>query len=279
MTDIPKVFITGVDYKGKKGFIGSNLINFLESFPSEGSYVTLKGDMKNTNSVERQMLGRDGDVKCDTVIHLAGLHRIEDGQNNPDLFFKNNVDGTWSVLQAALRTKVKKFIFISSLAVVYNRRTTYAMTKIMQEEMIRTYSDKMTVITLRLASVYDREHGTIGWLLNNTEPLGLYGIGEQVRDFIHIEDVVDVIDQTLKWTKGGFTCDIGTGLGTSMIELAKLAGRKYTLIPDPNPQFNPSFSVANPVPAQEILGFVPYIKYRDFIVQNSKNKDLIWHKG
>lgn len=216
------------------------------------------------------MRGQDGDVKCDTVIHLAGLHKIEDGEKDPDLFFKNNVNGTWNVLQAALENKVKKFIFVSSLAVAYNRRTTYAMTKIMQEEMLRTFSDRMTIITLRLASVYDEKHGTIGWLLNGTEPLNLYGDGEQVRDFIHVEDVSDAIICTLEWKKGGFTCDIGTGLGTTMKELANLAGRKYNLVSDPNPQFNPRFSVANPVPAQEILGFVPVIKYRDFIIQNSK---------
>ena len=124
------VFITGVNFEDKRGFIGSHLVDYLSSI--NYPYVTLEGDILKTNSVTKQMRN------CDTVIHLAGLHKIDDGEKDPNLFFQTNVNGAWSILQAALKNKVKKFIFPSSLAVVYNRRTTYAMTKMIVEEMLQT---------------------------------------------------------------------------------------------------------------------------------------------
>ena len=262
------VFITGVNFEDKRGFIGSHLVDYLSSI--NYPYVTLEGDILKTNSVTKQMRN------CDTVIHLAGLHKIDVGENDPNLFFQTNVNGTWSILQAALKNKVKKFIFPSSLAVVYNRRTTYAMTKMIVEEMLQTYGDRMTFIMFRLASVYDEEHGTIGWLLNAHEPINLYGDGKQVRDFVHVDDVSEVFARALMWDKRqSFRCDVGTGRGSTMISLAELARVKYNLVPDPNPQFNPPFNVANSVTSQETLGWVPQVDFRDFIVMHRKRRVMV----
>lgn len=258
------IFVTGATGYKKSGFIGSEVVKFLYEYGYE--YKCLKGDMRNAKLVTKQMAG------CSIVIHLAGFHNIEQGEKDPDFFFNNNVVGTWTVVRAALKNKVKKFIFASSLSVAYNRRTTYAMTKMMQEEMLQTYSDRMTVIIMRLASVYDKTHGTIGWLLSDPKNvINIYGTGQQVRDFVHVSDVAIAIGRAVMWAGGGFTCDIGTGKGSTMVSLAQVAGRKYRLVKSPMPQFDPIFLVANPVQTQAVLGFYPRINYVDFILKYRKS--------
>lgn len=245
------IFITGTE-----GFIGSYLIKRLikENIPFKMS----KGDIRNYKSITKQMTG------CDTVIHLAALKNMEEGEREPFKYFDNNVVGTFSVVQAALKTKIKKFILPSSLAVVYNRGSTYALTKILQEEILRTYYNKMTTIIFRITSVYDRNHGIIGWLLKSDD-IKIYGDGSQVRDFIHVSDVVEALLLAIKWKGSGFTCDVGTGRGISIKELVELTGKSYKFIPSPNKEIDPPFSVANPVPAQKILGFTTRVPYRKYI--------------
>lgn len=261
------VFITGVNYKDKTGFVGSHLVKYLASF--NYPYKIAEGDILNTKAMTKQMAG------CDAVIHLAGLHNMDDGESDPDSFFKTNVDGTWSVLRSALKNKVKKFIFSSSLAVVYNRRSTYAMTKMLIEEMLQTYGDRMTFIIFRFASIYDENHGTIGWLLNSDKPINIYGNGTQVRDFVHVDDVAEVFARALTWNKPqSFRCDVGTGRGSSIVELADLAGVQYNLIPDPNVHINPPFTVANSADIQQILGWTPQVDFKDFIRIHRKRKAI-----
>lgn len=245
------IFITGAD-----GFVGKALCKRLTTLCIP--YKTLKGDMLNYKSVTKQM------KDCDTVVHLAALVNMAEGEKKPFKYFHNNVEGTFSVVQAALKNNVKKFIILSSLSVVYNRRTTYALSKLIQEEIMNTYNNKMIMITFRSASIYDEEHGTIGWILKSKQ-LKIYGDGKQIRDFIHVFDVVDAIMLGIYWQRGGFRCDIGTGNGISMLELAEMSGKPYEMIPITNPTIDQCFSVANPVPAQELLGFKTKIDFRDFI--------------
>lgn len=247
-----KIFLTGSD-----GFIGGYLIKRLKR--KKIDYKTLEGDMRNYNSVVEQISG------CDTVVHLAALHHLANGQKFPDLFFDNNVNGTWCVVQASLINKIRKFILTSSLAVQDNRGTTYALTKKVQEEILHTYDGKITNIILRLASVYNTTHGTIGWVLKSKE-LKIYGLGDQVRDFVHVSDVVDAIMIAIQRNWGnGFTCDIGTGHGISMLDLAKLSGKPFKHVDSPIAEFDPPFTVANPVPAQRIMGFTAKVNYKEYL--------------
>jgi len=245
------IFVTGAE-----GFVGSYLCRRLkkENIP----FITSKGDIRKYKSIEKQMR------ECNVVIHLASLVNMTEGEKEPFKYFHNNVNGTFSVIQAALKNNVKKFVMLSSLSVVYNRRTTYALTKLIQEEIMNTYNNKMTMITFRSASIYDEEHGTIGWILKSKH-LKIYGNGKQIRDFIHVSDIVDAILLAINWQRGGFRLDIGTGNGISMLELADMSGKPYEFVPNPIVKFDPLFSVANPVPAQELLGFKPKINYREFI--------------
>lgn len=236
------IFITGSD-----GFVGSKLVSKLKELKME--FKELKGDIRKYTNVKKQM------KDCDIVIHLAILQNIMVGEEKQFEYWDVNVNGTFNVVQAALENGVEKFILISSLATVYTRNTTYGLTKVIQEEILKTYYKRMKFVILRSVSIYDGKHGTIGWLLNSRYP-EIYGDGSQIRDFIHVQDIVKVLIQTINWNGGSFGCDLGTGRGISMRELVELVGKPYKFVPNPLEKIDPAFSVANPVPAQKILGFI-----------------------
>jgi len=147
-----KAFVTGAN-----GFIGSNLVKCLLARGHEVRGLVLYGtDIKNIKDTGCKILY--GDLRkisdfekylegIDVVFHLAA--RVSDWGRWRD-FYEVNVEGSKSLLEACVKNGVKKFVFISSLAVHRprgyengdesaprdNRRFPYALSKIMVEEFL-----------------------------------------------------------------------------------------------------------------------------------------------
>jgi nucleoside-diphosphate-sugar epimerase len=60
-------------------------------------------------------------------------------------------------------------------------------------------------------------------VVNRENPITIWGSGEQCRDFIHIDDIVEAVMQTKDVLKPGDTLNLGTGIATSFIDLVKAA--------------------------------------------------------
>jgi len=113
---------------GASGFVGSQLVKALFNRDSADHIAVLarKNDL-SLNSEILQIIGKDGDnffneaipSNIDVVIHLAGRAHILNDQNKDPLaeFRKVNVDGTLQLAHQALKKKVKRFIFVSSIGV------------------------------------------------------------------------------------------------------------------------------------------------------------------
>jgi UDP-glucose 4-epimerase len=151
----------------------------------------------------------------DVIVHLAALSGIKDCESNPEEAFKVNVEAVFSLLEQASEAKVKRFLFASSGAVFSGRKLPkylkhfeaeeyvrpqgmYASSKYFGENLCEFYSDKIETVVLRLANVYGpySEHKTsaIHKFTQNiikNQPLQISGTGEQKRDFIYVDDVVD----------------------------------------------------------------------------------------
>ncbi len=86
------------------------------------------GDVTRPDDCESAMTG------VDTVFHLAA---VLSSPENPSLFQIINVSGTQTVLAAAERNKVRHFVFISSISVLYPRRNAYSASKAEAEEWVK----------------------------------------------------------------------------------------------------------------------------------------------
>ncbi len=252
---------------GGAGFIGSHLVDRLLS---EGRRVRVVDNMvcghprnltqhQNNPNLE-VIVGDVADMALmqkacegvERVFHLAARADIVPSIENPLEYYRANVDGTFSTLEAARAHQVKKFIYIASSScygfpeMVPTTETSrispqypYALTKYLGEEMAmhwhRVY--KMPILSLRFFNVYGpraRTSGSYGavfgvflaQLLAN-KPLTVVGNGEQTRDFTFVSDVVDAIVTAGASQINGEIFNVGSGRApVSINRLVELLGAK-----------------------------------------------------
>lgn len=98
-----RIFITG-----SSGFIGSAVVKHISRKHEIVTYDIADGqDLLNYEQLKEVMSG------CDIVIHLAAIPRPEESKVFSD-YFRINCEGTFNVAQAALKNKIKRFIYASS---------------------------------------------------------------------------------------------------------------------------------------------------------------------
>ena len=171
----------------------------------------------------------------DFVFHLAALADIVPSIENPNEYFKANVDGTLNVLECSREHNIKKIVYAASascygitkkfptsedskIEVMYP----YALTKWLGEELIMHWHKvyKMKVNSLRLFNVYgprSRSNSNYGALFGvflaqkiSNKPFTIVGNGKQTRDFIHVNDLVDALILAAKKGKPGSSRRAGT---------------------------------------------------------------------
>lgn len=216
-----KVLVTG-----GSGFIGSNIVKYLiendnyvtvldnftsgyrsnlDPFPS---VHVVEGDVRNKTVVEEAM--RDVEV----VFHLAASVGNKRSIDHPLIDAEINVLGTIQVLEAARKLGVRKIVTSSSAGIFGELKTIpikedhqvepdtpYGCSKLCEEKLCLAYAKLYSIeaICLRYFNVYGPNqlfdaYGNVipifVFQMLRNEPLIIYGDGEQTRDFVHVDDVV-----------------------------------------------------------------------------------------
>lgn len=252
-----KVIVTGA-----AGFIGSHLLLYLNSkgytvkgidnfsnpnrkmlkaLEKEGLKI-LKSDVRDYQKLSEEVRGYD------LIVHSAALISVEDSIRRPHVYSDNNVTGTVSTLKAAVSAGVKRFVFLSSAAVYgapkklpisedhpLNPISPYGASKLAGEVFVKAFSKafKIEHVILRLFNVYGPGQESSGYAgviaefikrVKKGKPPIIFGDGNQTRDFIYIRDVVEAVEKVISKNVVNETLNIGTGVPTSIRELA------YTVI-------------------------------------------------
>jgi len=110
-----------------------------------------RGIYREGSILDRTCLGQEMDG-VDGVIHIAAWHGIHEssGQQDAYAFWDLNVTGTFNVLEAAAQAGINKVVYISSTS-IRNAASLYGHTKVLGEEMARTYTARhgMNIVILR----------------------------------------------------------------------------------------------------------------------------------
>ena len=178
---------------GHKGFIGSNLYNFLNT----GEYDLIGIDIVDGDDLLTCKLP---DVDC--VIHLAGVGGVRASLEYPAYYWKNNVEVTRRIIRGYHDTRV---LVASSSSQYEPHLNPYAASKHVIEYMKHT-----NICFMRLHTVYSenpRKDMFFDKLLNG----GLEYITNHERDFIHVSDVCSAIKLIMELDVRG-SLDIGTGV-------------------------------------------------------------------
>jgi len=281
-----RVFVTG-----GAGFIGIHLCKKLallhkvtvydnfsnsnkENFPVMENVTLIVGDILDNSKLLYSMKNHD------VVIHLAAKTDVIDSIKNPDNTFQTNVKGTQNVLDSCKSNNILKIIITSSAAVYKNSNNSvdeistteplspYGQSKLDMEKII--IQSKINYSILRLFNVYGNGH-TTGVIANfrknilENTPLTIFGDGKAIRDFIHIDDVVDAIILSMKSTSGIY--NIASGYGTSISDLAKLlirlSGKNSEIIYKSARGGEIIYSVANIIKSKKELGFYTKISLKN----------------
>ncbi len=233
---------------GGAGFIGSHIV---ERLLKDGHFVRV---LDNFSSGKEANLGFTydlplttyhlirGDIRdydtcftacdgMDYVLHQAALRSVPKSMEMPHEFNEVNIDGIVNMLQAALKNKVKRFVFASSSSVYGDAKSfpqketdpsylisPYALTKLAGEYYCRIFSMNygLETVGLRYFNVFgprqslDDEYAVviprfITSMLNDENP-PIHGDGKQSRDFTYIDDVVDA--NIIAATRPGILCEV-----------------------------------------------------------------------
>ncbi|OGV51393.1 MAG: NAD-dependent dehydratase [Lentisphaerae bacterium GWF2_44_16] len=237
----------------------------------------LGGDICQRDILDAAMEGIDG------VVHLAALWLLH-CHEYPESAFEVNIRGTFNVLQACVRHKVKRLIYSSSASVYgdavkepmteehpYNNWTFYGATKIAGEHMFKAYHKRYGLegVALRYMNVYgprqDYQGAYIAVMMkildciDKGEEPTVYGDGSQAYDFIAVRDVARANICALKSEKPFGFYNVGRGVKTSIKELAELllniCGSKLDIKYLPAGQTFVQNRVGDPKSAERDLGF------------------------
>lgn len=200
----------------------------------------LGGDIIYTDILDKAV------SEVDYVIHLAAMWILH-SRDYPRTAFDVNIAGTFNVLEACAKHKIKKLVYSSSASVYgdavtvpmtedhpFNNRNFYGATKIAGEAMCRAIYDRygLDYVGLRYMNVYGPHQdqqavysGVVPIMLNkidaNEQPQ-INGDGSQAYDFIYVEDVARYNVAALKSDVTDEFFNVGTGVQTTIKELCEL---------------------------------------------------------
>lgn len=225
-----------------------NLAN-LSDVEQAPNYTFVRGDICDAETV--------GEVfrryAIDGVIHLAAESHVDRSIRDPFTFARTNVLGTLTLLHAAREAwqgawAGKRFYHISTDEVYgalgfgdepfnegtrYDPHSPYSASKASSDHFVRAFHDTYdlpTVVTncSNNYGPYQFPEKLIPLLVNNIRlerPLPVYGRGENVRDWLHVEDHARAIDLIFHEGQSGETYNIGGGNEWRNIDLVRLIVR------------------------------------------------------
>ena len=206
--------------------------------PSPGSYRLVEADILD--------VGDWGEVLADVdaVVHTAGIHQVDEVARDAVRHIDVNVTGTHKLLTAAHEHDVSRFVYLSSAKVYghgYGRPSSerdlvapvesYALGKVVAEHYCAHFANEtgMATCSVRPFSVYgpgqDTHTGYIGALLESLRRghrVVLSGDPDFVRDFVHIDTVVDLcVSAVVSEERPPLLLNAGSGQGTTLAQLVK----------------------------------------------------------
>src|SRR5512132_2304307 len=263
---------------GAAGFIGSNFVRYWlerhpddhvvaydlltyagnrESLPEDVPFV--QGDIADDELAEQTL--RDEGIEV--VVNFAAESHNSLAVVDPGRFFRTNVIGTQTMLEAARRTRVGRFHHVSTCEVYgdlpldsdevfteetpYRPRTPYNASKAGADHAVRAYHETFALpVTITNCSnnygPFQFPEKVVPLFTTNAlddEPLPMYASTQNKREWLHVLDHCEAIDLVLHEGRAGETYNVGSSVEATIEEIAdrvlELTGKPEslkTIVPD-----------------------------------------------
>lgn len=299
---------------GGAGFIGSNFVHYMLRKHSDYKITVLdkltyagrkenlqdildkiafiKGDITQKEDVEKALAG------CDCIVNFAAETHVDRSIIDAGTFVLTDILGVYNLLEAARKYDVIKFIQISTDEVYgdildgsfketdrLNPRNPYSASKAGAELLCKAYFEtyRLPVIITRSSNNYgSNQHPEklipktiIHALLNQSIPV--YGTGNNIRDWLYVDDNCEAIDTVLN---KGYAGEIYNIAGNQELEnlqvvktILKLAGKPESLIEFVKDRLGHDLRYSIDAEKIAMLGWRPRVKFEEGIEMT-----LQWYK-
>lgn len=299
---------------GGAGFIGSHLAAALlarghsvrivddlstglrENVPAGAQFV--HGDVTDPATVSAAVGG------CELVFHQAAVASVPLSISQPRVSHDANITGTFNVLLAARDSGVRRVVFAASSAAYGNDpslpktedmpvdlQSPYALHKFVGEEYCRLFYRLygLQTVAIRYFNVFGPRQnpaspysGVLSLFIKAAlagEPATIYGDGEQTRDFVYVDNVVDAVLRSAEAAEAaGEVINVATGNRTSLNQawatLGDIVGPLPTPIYEPPRSGDVRHSQADISKAQRLLGYRPGVGFDEGL-----RRTVEWARG
>jgi nucleoside-diphosphate-sugar epimerase len=240
---------------GSAGFVGRH---FTRRLREDGWHVDALDPASElpTEQYDARDFFMTNDQRYDLVVHAAASAPWRKAIDEQPVHFSYNVQLDSSMFAWAHRTRPKQVVYLSSSAAyplslqdrqaakaqrrlgeldinlgdIAEPHDVYGLTKLLGERMAKAYigcdNDCLVVRPFSGYGEDQTEDFPFGAIVERAhrgeDPIAVQGNGNQVRDFIHVDDIVEATMRMLRWGVKG-PVNLGTGIGHSMIGLARMA--------------------------------------------------------
>ncbi len=210
----------------------------LKQLEDNDNYEFVHGDIRDTSKVEELVSG------VDLIVHFAAETHVDRSIEEAKAFIQTNVEGTWVLLEAAKRHGNIRFHHISTdevfgslgkedpafkEATPYDPRSPYSASKASSDHLVRSYFHTFGLpVTISNCSnnygPYQYPEKLLPLFITNLiegKKLPVYGQGENIRDWIHVDDHNRGVEMIIKQGRIGETYCLGGGNELSNIEITK----------------------------------------------------------
>jgi len=309
-----KVLVTG-----GSGFIGSHLIKKLllnnykvNCFDLENSISFKSNNFKffKGNILDKKALN-NASKNCDIIIHLAASLGVKNTDDNLAQCLDLNILGTKNALETAKKNKIKYFLYFSSSEIygdqksfpIYEsfasqNRSVYAISKIAAENYVKGYFQKYNIKynIIRFFNVYgpgQKENFVISKyidLASRNKTLNIYGNGNQIRSFCHVDDATNGVLEVIENGKSNTIYNVGNDKEPiTMLKLSKLVASifkrkiKIQKIPYSKSDRKADREIIKRIPSikrvSEDTNYTPNINLLDGLIGLVKNKEILNNKA
>jgi dTDP-glucose 4,6-dehydratase len=279
------VVLDALTYAGNKENLASLLDNAHLTF--------VKGDICDTQLVEQLL----SDNKVDTIVHFAAESHVDRSITGPDAFIETNILGTYSLLKASKKVWLDKpqenglpalthrFHHVSTDEVygtlsatdpaftedtAYAPNSPYSASKAASDHLVRAYHHTygLEVTTSNCSNNYGPYHfpekliPLIITNILNDKPLPIYGDGQQIRDWLYVEDHARGIELVLNDGRIGENYNIGGNNEWANIDIVKLICELMNKAFAGDQQLSKAFPLATHAIAQKAVELITYVTDR-----------------
>jgi len=276
------VVLDALTYAGNK----SNL----DSIISNPNFTFVHGDICNTELVEQILVEHE----IDTLVHFAAESHVDRSITGPDAFIETNIIGTYSLLKAAKKVWIDepkkaglaviphRFHHVSTDEVygalsktdpafteetAYAPNSPYSASKAASDHLVRAYHHTygLDVTTSNCSNNYGPFHfpekliPLIITNILNDKPLPIYGDGQQIRDWLYVEDHAQGIDLVINKGRIGENYNIGGHNEWANIDIVKVVCKLLNEKFQNNPELTVKYPLAiaaSESRAEELITFV-----------------------